>query len=79
MDKPNLYFNIEPSANVDNTGVYGKSECIVAVKNLTNSCVAVRTKTTKKDVYAVNPTYGVIQPNGILDIKFVYFIKVNKN
>ena len=45
------------------------------MKNLTNSCVAVRTKTTKKDVYAVNPTYGVIQPNGVLDIKFVYFIK----
>jgi hypothetical protein len=46
------------------------------VKNKTSSNVAVRTKTTKKDVYAVNPTYGVIQPEGLLEIKFVYYIKV---
>ncbi len=48
----------------------------MTVKNLVNSNVAVRTKTTKKDVYAVNPTYGIIPPNGTLDIKFVYYIKV---
>ena len=48
----------------------------MTVKNLVNSNVAVRTKTTKKDVYAVNPTYGIIPPNGTLEIKFVYYIKV---
>jgi hypothetical protein len=50
----------------------------MTVKNLTNSFVAVRTKTTKKDVYAVNPTYGVVNPEGTLEIKFVYYIKVKK-
>jgi hypothetical protein len=48
----------------------------MTVKNLTGSFVAIRTKTTKKDVYAVNPTYGVIYPNGSLEIKFTYHIKV---
>jgi hypothetical protein len=50
----------------------------MTVKNLTKSFVAVRTKTTKKDVYAVNPTYGVVNAEGTLEIKFVYYIKVKK-
>jgi hypothetical protein len=48
----------------------------MVVKNKSNSFVAIRTKTTKKEVYAVNPTYGIIVPQGTLDIKFVYHIKV---
>lgn len=60
----------------DQSGIYGKSECIVLVKNHTNSLVAIRTKTTKKDVYAVNPTYGIINPLQTFEIKFVYYIKV---
>jgi hypothetical protein len=59
------------------SGIYGKSECIILVKNLTNNHVAIRTKTTKKDVYAVNPTYGTINPAQTFEIKFVYYIKVN--
>lgn len=76
LDKPNLFFNIEPAASPDQNGIFGKSECTITVKNKTSSHVAVRTKTTKKDVYAVNPTYGVILPEGLLEIKFVYYIKV---
>jgi hypothetical protein len=76
LDKPNLFFNLDPATTPDQNGIYGKSECTVTVKNKTSSHVAVRTKTTKKDVYAVNPTYGVILPEGSLEIKFVYYIKV---
>ena len=77
LDKPTLFFSLSPSANPDNTGIYGKSESVMLVKNLTNSHVAIRTKTTKKDVYAVNPTYGIINPSGTFEIKFTYYIKVN--
>ncbi len=76
LDKPNLYFFLTPSPTVDGNGVYGKSECIMKVINKTDSFVAIRTKTTKKEVYAVNPTYGVVNPNGALEIKFIYYIKV---
>ena len=76
LDKPTLYFELSPSSIPDNAGLYGKSESVMIVKNLTNSYVAIRTKTTKKDVYAVNPTYGVINPRASFEIKFTYYIKV---
>jgi hypothetical protein len=72
-----MTFELTPSNIPDNTGIYGKSDFTMTVRNLTSSLVAVRTKTTKKEVYAVNPTYGMVPPKGTLEIKFVYFIKVN--
>lgn len=77
MDKDALYFNLDPATYPDQKGVYGVSDFVMTVRNLTGSFVAIRTKTTKKDVYAVNPTYGVVYPNGTLEIKFAYHIKVN--
>lgn len=57
-----------------NTG-YGKSECHINVKNLTNDYIAIRVKTTKKEIYSLSPTYSLIQPNSNLDIKFTYTIR----
>lgn len=76
LDKPILVFNLSPTPTPDTSGIYGKSECVILVRNLTNSHVAIRTKTTKKDVYAVNPTYGIVNPAQTFEIKFVYYIKV---
>lgn len=76
LNLPNLSFDLDPSPTQDSSGIYGKSDFTMTVINKVNSYVAIRTKTTKKDVYAVNPTYGIISPNSAIEIKFVYYIKV---
>jgi hypothetical protein len=76
INKSILTFNLEPTTNPDVNGMYGKSESSIIVTNLVDSHVVIRTKTTKKDVYAVNPTYAFINPKETFEIKFVYHIKV---
>ena len=40
------------------------SELKLTITNLTSEYIAFRIKTTKKDYYAVEPTYNVLIPNG---------------
>lgn len=45
-----------------------ESSCIIT--NLTGNYLAFRTKTTKKEEYAVQPTHAIIAPHGTLTIHF---------
>ena len=51
------------------------SELKLTITNLTSEYIAFRIKTTKKDYYAVEPTYGVLTPNGEQKIKITYYGK----
>lgn len=51
------------------------SDSSLFIKNESNNFVAVRIKTTKKEMYAVNPTYLVMKPKEGVDIKVVYMRK----
>ena len=51
------------------------SELELTITNLTSEYIAFRIKTTKKDYYAVEPTYGVLTPNGEQKIKITYYGK----
>ena len=51
------------------------SELKLTITNLTSEYIAFRIKTTKKDHYAVEPTYGVLTPNGEQKIKITYYGK----
>lgn len=53
----------------------GKYETNLTLVSLANVPLAVRIKTTKKDIYAVTPTYLILSPNEIVDIKVAYFKK----
>ena len=51
------------------------SEEDISITNLTSEYLAFRTKTTKKENYAVNPTYCLIPPNGNQVLNFVFYNK----
>ena len=53
------------------------SELKLTITNLTSEYIAFRIKTTKKDYYAVEPTYGVLTPNGEQKIKITYYGKTS--
>lgn len=54
-----------------------KFDSFLSIKNVFNQFVAIRIKTTKKDIYAVSPTYVVLSPNQVTSIAIVYFRKDN--
>lgn len=47
----------------------------IVVSNISSYPVGIRIKTTKKDIYAVNPTYSLISPMNSLEVRVAYFIK----
>ena len=49
------------------------SEEEIIVKNLTSDFLAFRTKTTKKQYYALSPTYCVIPPNGTQNLSIILY------
>lgn len=80
IDKNTLVFPINTQALKDektfnsNNQPSVVSEIKLQIKNLTNQYVAFRVKTTKKQNYAVNPTYTIISPNSTQTIEIAYYI-----
>lgn len=86
LDKDILVFKINPSnfsklsshSSLHSNDSQPLSEENVTVTNLTSDYLAVRTKTTKKEKYAVNPLYCVIPPNGTKVLNFIYYNKIGE-
>lgn len=51
------------------------SEEQILITNLTSEYLAFRTKTTKKELYIVNPTFCIISPNGTQVLNFIFHNK----
>ena len=81
IDKPMISFHINPKSNQINVTQshmmhYSPiSECIIKITNLMSQPIALRVRTTKKNFYAVNPTYCIILPNSNKLIKFLLYLK----
>jgi hypothetical protein len=81
IDKQNLQFNINPNiSSMDNdnsskSSIHPVSSCSIVVTNLTDNYIAFRSKTTKKDLYVVNPPYTIIKPNNNQQILIEFFMK----
>ena len=81
IDKPNLQFNINPNiSSIDNENsskkdIHPVSSCCIVVTNLTDNYIAFRSKTTKKDLYVVNPPYTIIKPNNNQQILIEFYMK----
>ena len=86
LDKDILVFKINPSnlsklsshSSLHSNDSQALSEENVTVTNLTSDYLAIRTKTTKKEKYAVNPLYSVIPPNGTKVLNFTYYNKIGE-
>ena len=81
IDKPNLQFNINPNiSSIDNENsskknIHPVSSCSIVVTNLTDNYIAFRSRTTKKDLYVVNPPYTIIKPNNNQQILIEFYMK----
>ena len=81
IDKENLQFNINPNiSSMDNdnsskSSIHPVSSCSIVVTNLTDNYIAFRSKTTKKDLYVVNPPYTIIKPNNNQQILIEFYMK----
>ena len=81
IDKQILQFNINPNiSSIDNENsskknIHPVSSCSIVVTNLTDNYIAFRSKTTKKDLYVVNPPYTIIKPNNNQQILIEFFMK----
>jgi hypothetical protein len=81
IDKEYLQFNINPNiSSMDNdnsskSSIHPVSSCSIVVTNLTDNYIAFRSKTTKKDLYVVNPPYTIIKPNNNQQILIEFFMK----
>ena len=81
IDKQILQFNINPNiSSMDNnnsskSSIHPVSSCSIVVTNLTDNYIAFRSKTTKKDLYVVNPPYTIIKPNNNQQILIEFFMK----
>ena len=80
LDKEVLIFKIDPkilskSSQYSSTHSEPLSEVNLYITNLTSDYIALRTKTTKKENYAVNPTYCIVPPNGKKSLNFVLYNK----
>ena len=84
IDKQILQFIINPnvsSIDNDNSGkninhpIHSVSKCPIIVTNLTDNYIVFRSKTTKKDLYVVNPPYTIIKPNNSIQILIEFYMK----
>ena len=73
MDKDIIVFNIKSNNIKASSSPIALTESDISIKNLTNDYLAFRTKTTKKSLYAVNPTYYIIPPNEVRIIKIILY------
>ena len=82
VDKKKLIFNIDINAsklstnsnnNTEEPQPAGKDN--IHITNLTESYLAFQTKSTKKNYYAVDPTYCVVPPKGIQEINLTLYLK----
>ena len=80
IDKPMITFRINPKINNDITqsqivNYSPRSECNIIITNLNSNPISLRVRTTKKEFYAVNPTYCIILPNKHQKINFLLYLK----
>ena len=83
LDKEILVFRINNSnlnklssySSIHSGQLQAMSEENIKVSNLTSNYIAFRTRTTKKDIYAVNPTYCIIEPNKTTNLNFIFYSK----
>ena len=85
LNKDILLFKIDP-LNLNKLSSYSSkhfsdhikplSEEEIIITNLTSEYLAFRVKTTKKENYAVNPTYCIISPNENKVISFLFYNKL---
>lgn len=54
------------------------SSLVLYLNNVTSSSVALRTRTTQKHYYAVNPTYATIPPNSNTKIAITFYFNPRK-
>lgn len=83
VDKDKLCFRVNSSnlsklsshSSINSGNLQPISEEEVHLKNLTSDYLVFRTKTTKKELYAVNPTYCIIPPKGNQVLSFIFYNK----
>lgn len=80
IDKPMITFHINPNLNndINKSQIINhspKSECNIKITNLNSNPISLRVRTTKKEFYAVNPTYCIILPNKHQNINFLLYLK----
>jgi hypothetical protein len=85
LDKQVLQFKINPriySQNIENNSDINNlppaSVCTLIVTNLTDNYIAFRSKTTKKELYVVNPPYVIIEPNKNQTIIMKFYMKTRR-
>ena len=73
LNKDIIVFNIKSNNIKASSSPIAVTESDISIKNLTNDYLAFRTKTTKKSLYAVNPTYYIIPPNETKIIRIILY------
>ncbi len=53
----------------------GQYHSVLTLVSFSDVTLAVRVKTTKKDIYFITPNYSKVKPGGTLDITVVYLKK----
>lgn len=73
IDKDIISFKINSNNLNDSSGPIAVDELKLNITNLTNNYLAFRTKTTKKSIYAVDPSHYIIPPNETVIIKIIFY------
>ena len=74
IDKEILTFKIINPKNLEESSApISISEEEILITNLTQSYLAFQIKTTKKNIYAVNPSHCIISPNEVKKIKLILY------
>ena len=73
IDKDIISFKINSNNLNDSSDPIAVDELKLNITNLTNNYLAFRTKTTKKSIYAVDPSHYIIPPNETVIIKIIFY------
>ena len=74
IDQDILSFKIKSNNLNTSSDPMAVDELKLNITNLTNNYLAFRTKTTKKSIYAVDPSHCIITPNETKMIKIIFYI-----
>lgn len=77
IDSKDIIYNLKADQVDTNTGkikVKNVMSCIL-LRNITESPIVVRVRTNKKENYAVNPTYFVLEPNGTKSVEIELYAR----
>ena len=73
IDQDKISFKIKSNNLNTSSAPIAVDELKLNITNLTNNYLAFRTKTTKKSIYAVDPSHCIIPPNETKILKIIFY------